>query len=279
MVPRKLTDEQQSVSLHLKSEAEENLLLLGAGVEGNYYNQKKTVFACGTTNKDEGHPFGVPGMFGIHKLCWPVDTSSSVGVVEEIQARSAWLQAAQAECLALVDSSKETFWIGADRSLLAQNATTRTTGLTALENFALSIFEYYTQTQSVGEGGEEGGDVVFDRGASGAEFWVQVKKSPPEKSESAIDVHYDKVLHIGYNIHDTHTHTRHPFPTQANSKHSTLQDESLSEAFRQGVFPFVSSVTYLSDTREGPPTVVLDTTFDQEVGSPIAQTLLCYPEV
>jgi hypothetical protein len=207
MVPRKLTDEQQSVSLHLKSEAEENLLLLGAGVEGNYYNQKKTVFACGTTNKDEGHPFGVPGMFGIHKLCWPVDTSSSVGVVEEIQARSAWLQAAQAECLALVDSSKETFWIGADRSLLAQNATTRTTGLTALENFALSIFEYYTQTQSVGEGGEEGGDVVFDRGASGAEFWVQVKKSPPEKSESAIDVHYDKVLHIGYNIHDTHTHT------------------------------------------------------------------------
>ena len=138
------------------------------------------------------------------------------------------------ECQDLVTSSKETFWLGADRILTGQKPSC------ALEAAAASIFEYHTRPRD-GHGKETA--VSFDLMRSGAEWWVQVK----DASSPAIDLHYDK-------------------------------DERIAESFAVGVFPQISTVTYLSAFESHhQPTVVLSTTASDEVGAPIQDCYISYP--
>lgn len=77
----------------------------------------------------------------------------------------------------------------------------------------------------------------------GAEFWVQVKIGEPG-TERAIDLHYDK-------------------------------DEEVASRYGMGIFPHVSTVTYLSDGGTQ-PTIVFENTYGTEVGVPIPKAYLTY---
>jgi hypothetical protein len=91
----------------------------------------------------------------------------------------------------------------------------------------------------------------FDRASSGAEFWTQVKD--PASDAAGVDLHYDK-------------------------------DEALAEAFGLGVFPRVSTVTYLETAvaaaappRPLAPTIVFSARITESVGSDIARAVVSHP--
>jgi len=95
-----------------------------------------------------------------------------------------------------------------------------------------------------------GGKVAAMGGAAvaGVEWWVQVKD--PTSHQGGIDVHYDK-------------------------------DEALAEKYGVGVFPTVSTVTYLTGQAgvglASQPTCVLDTKWGDEVGEPIEDMFVSFP--
>jgi hypothetical protein len=66
------------------------------------------------------------------------------------------------------------------------------------------------------------------------------------KSDAAIDLHFDK-------------------------------DERIAEAFGIGVFPQISTVTYLNTAPSFQPTVILNTTASAPVGSPISNMYVSFP--
>lgn len=90
----------------------------------------------------------------------------------------------------------------------------------------------------------------------GAEWWVQVKNVSSQRrsgeiqalddASEAVDLHYDK-------------------------------DETIAEKFGIGVFPLLSTVTYLTDSGNAPPTVVFSKRFDQPEDETISEMLLSYP--
>ncbi len=89
----------------------------------------------------------------------------------------------------------------------------------------------------------------------GAEWWVQVKNVSSQRSNGdrmvdntseAVDLHYDK-------------------------------DETIAEKFGIGVFPLISTVTYLTDSGNAPPTVVFSKRYDQPEDETISEMLLSYP--
>jgi hypothetical protein len=90
----------------------------------------------------------------------------------------------------------------------------------------------------------------------GAEWWVQVKNVSSlrmsaevrtlDNASEAVDLHYDK-------------------------------DETIAEKFGIGVFPLVSTVTYLTDSGNAPPTVVFSKRYDQPEDDSISEMLLSYP--
>lgn len=142
------------------------------------------------------------------------------------------------QCCELVKFSKDTFWI---------NSTASPSCL--FEEYALNIFHYYCQ------------DKADDPAGSGAEWWVQVKyddidKEAPDATEitietnsnrsNGIDLHYDK-------------------------------DEEIGELFGIGIFPQISTVTYLSSREHDIPTLIVDNLTSSPVGSPIKHAYISEP--
>jgi hypothetical protein len=137
------------------------------------------------------------------------------------------------QACALVEHSKETFWLSADA-----------TPKCGLEALAQRIFRFHTRMASV------------DPRNSGAEWWVQVKPaeySSGNRTATAIDVHYDK-------------------------------DEEVAERYFLGVYPQISTVTYVTKTPHPSaqrsalaPTLVLENTMAKAIGSKIPQAFLSRP--
>jgi hypothetical protein len=153
----------------------------------------------------------------------------------------------------LVRHSKETFWLDANSS------NHQIEDLCSLEQLAWNIFRrhsevYLTNTSETCK-------------LMGAEWWVQVKcityndehnslatgdsaqnKQPYyNNGKEAIDLHYDK-------------------------------DEDLAETFGLGVFPTLSTVTYLTDSIGAPPTLVLSRRYDEtNSANPIHHVLVSHP--
>ena len=108
---------------------------------------------------------------------------------------------------------------------------------------------YVYQNQEAIHGLQEG-DVV------GIEWWVQVKSvtSPDSvarnavaKGEEAVDLHYDK-------------------------------DETMAEVFGLGSFPYLSTVTYLTDSFQAPPTVVFPRIYDDGDEVSMSEMLVSRPK-
>lgn len=88
---------------------------------------------------------------------------------------------------------------------------------------------------------------------AGFEWWMQMKQTPTEDSPSnrntGVDLHYDK-------------------------------DEELADTYCVGIFPTISTVTYLTNNASyNHPTVVFDATSSDEVGNPISEVFISIPQV
>ena len=83
-------------------------------------------------------------------------------------------------------------------------------------------------------------------GISGAEWWVQYKFDESLDRSAGIDLHYDK-------------------------------DEEIAAKYGIGVFPNLSTVTYLSCTESSLPTLILNSNPCNPVGDPIPEVFLSYP--
>ena len=118
----------------------------------------------------------------------------------------------------------------------------------ALEGLARRIYLYHVG--SLGEGPAAGGAGGAEgAGERGAEWWVQVKDvRGPEAWHGAIDLHYDK-------------------------------DEHIAEEYVVGVFPQVSTVTYLTDAAEAGPTIVVENALSNPPGTPISRAIVAHPAV
>ena len=156
---------------------------------------------------------------------------------------NALVEMLQAQASELILHSKETFWIDSDEmeseiTSLSDQIGQNTSRLCALERLACRIAKHHTDTYNVQQDED---DTTSDNKNSrndswkGLEWWVQVKtlqfsnsdSEEPRQSES-VDLHYDK-------------------------------DEELAEHFGLGIFPTLSTVTYLTggdDTQPQSPTLV-----------------------
>lgn len=110
-----------------------------------------------------------------------------------------------------------------------------------LEELAMLVFTHHVPTSA-----------TINAENSGVEWWVQVKSAIGDQSSSStsrgIDLHYDK-------------------------------DEEIASSFSLGIFPQISTVTYLSEASEAPPTIVLETTSASAVESSIHRCFVSIPEV
>mmetsp|Transcript_20898 Transcript_20898/g.26968 ORF Transcript_20898/g.26968 Transcript_20898/m.26968 type:complete len:462 (-) Transcript_20898:416-1801(-) len=83
---------------------------------------------------------------------------------------------------------------------------------------------------------------------SGAEWWVQVKPTSERDEEvGSIGLHYDK-------------------------------DESMASTFGLGLFPTLSTVTYLSHNKSANPTIILPRTYHDAQDDDIEQIIMSHPE-
>jgi len=145
---------------------------------------------------------------------------------------------------ALAARTKDTFWVAA-----ADGAADRGHDPPcALERLAAAVFAAHTA------------GAAFDPSTAGAEWWVQVKRTEDSDNDNdnnkssfdsaygvgGVDLHYDK-------------------------------DEALAEGYGIGVFPQVSTVTYIAAPPRAAPTAVLETTAATPVGGPIRCCFLSRP--
>jgi hypothetical protein len=151
----------------------------------------------------------------------------------------------------LVKHSRDTFWLDAATALDEGS-------LCDLELLAWRIFRQHMHHYRL----ENTTTATDDDGCGrcmGAEWWVQVKQvsQPPigtsqSRLESyangaeAVDLHYDK-------------------------------DEALAESFGLGLFPTLSTVTYLTVPVHAPPTLVFSRRYDQEDNDAISEMLISHP--
>mmetsp|Transcript_20886 Transcript_20886/g.30059 ORF Transcript_20886/g.30059 Transcript_20886/m.30059 type:complete len:523 (+) Transcript_20886:29-1597(+) len=170
----------------------------------------------------------------------PFNTHDFIHCTDSSDALHATMLQLANDCCETVRSSKETFWVGADWR--PEDCRCR------LEEMALLVFKHH-----VTELRERVPDITFDIASSGAEWWIQVKdlseRKEPEsvKSGPAIDVHYDK-------------------------------DEDVAEKFSVGLFPVISTVTYLAvPDSVAQPTVIFQHTANDPVGQPIKDFYISYP--
>lgn len=150
----------------------------------------------------------------------------------------------------LVKHSRDTFWLDAD------TVSDNDGSLCDLELLAWKIFRQHMHHYNLREAANDSGHCI------GAEWWVQVKQvslPPPSEAsqsrletyangEEAVDLHYDK-------------------------------DEELAESFGLGLFPTLSTVTYLTDSVNAPPTLVFSRRYDEGDDNAISEMLISHPMV
>lgn len=176
----------------------------------------------------------------------PMLEDSSIASILTLQAKE------------IVKHSRETFWL--DDSIVSSQ--TNLHALSDLEQLAWHIYSHNLQQYNLqsGERGNDGNGEI----KMGAEWWVQVKEvtlAPAIESQQsrlvsyangneAVDLHYDK-------------------------------DEAIAESFGLGLFPKLSTVTYLTDSANAPPTLVFSRRYDQGVDddfyNAIPEMLVCRP--
>jgi hypothetical protein len=166
-----------------------------------------------------------------------------ISVLEE---NSDFYRHLQRQAKRLVARSKDTFWL---------QASTGDGDLCDFELLALIIFRrhcehYFRWSRDDVNGAEK-------CGVAGAEWWVQLKSVSHGsgshrllelhgKGSEAVDLHYDK-------------------------------DESMAESFGLGFFPALSTVTYLTDSKDAAPTLVFSHRYDQEDNENISEMLISHP--
>jgi hypothetical protein len=162
-----------------------------------------------------------------------------------------FLELALQQCADVVTHSKETFWVGCDWNSFSDSAENLSTESPScrlqLEELALYIFNYHVQSLS----SRSPVDFAFNRQLSGAEWWVQIKdlSDPDDVASSSIDLHYDK-------------------------------DEDIAENFDVGIFPSISTVTYLTEQTaitNSQPTIIFPTTANDPMGTEIWECYISYP--
>lgn len=166
--------------------------------------------------------------------------------VEDYKIEGIDYERALAEAIELVKHSKDTFWFPANESNPS----------CYLESLAKEIGLSHLQMRF---GGLDPAVVESTLPLIGFEWWVQVKDlsvsrdttntSSEKATNNGVDLHYDK-------------------------------DESLAEDFGLGVFPTLSTVTYISPNTESKPalpTLILDVTAAAPVGAPIGDVYLSLP--
>jgi hypothetical protein len=155
------------------------------------------------------------------------------------------LELAAQQCDGIVRHSKETFWVGCDWKYLSENPSEPKSCRLQLEEFALYIFNYHINALS----SRTELELSFNPELSGAEWWIQIKDlTDPETISPSIDLHYDK-------------------------------DEDIAEHFDVGIFPSISTVTYLTEqtVNKSQPTVILPATANDPIGMEIRECYLSYP--
>jgi hypothetical protein len=111
------------------------------------------------------------------------------------------------------------------------------------EEYALAIFRYHVHQLSSSS---------YNPYISGAEWWIQVKhdvvgvETMSTSAAVGIDLHFDK-------------------------------DEEIGSLFSVGIFPQISTVTYLSSRQPDIPTLIIQDTVKDEVGSPLSIAYLSAP--
>jgi hypothetical protein len=158
-----------------------------------------------------------------------------------------FLELAAQQCDGIVKHSKETFWVGCNWNFLSDGTSpSETTSCRVqLEEFALYIFHYHIKSLSCRT--EQG--LSFNPELSGAEWWIQIKDlTDPEMISPSIDLHYDK-------------------------------DEDIAEHFDVGIFPSISTVTYLTEqtVNNSQPTVLFPATANDPIGMEMRECYLSYP--
>lgn len=151
----------------------------------------------------------------------------------------------------LVKHSRDSFWID------AETAESNEGSLCELELLAWKIFRRHVQHYNL-EASSPGGSIR----PQGAEWWVQVKPislppplelasplallEPYANGAEAVDLHFDK-------------------------------DEAMAESFGLGLFPTLSTVSYLTNSVDAPPTLVFSRRYDQEDKTAISDMLVSHP--
>lgn len=205
--------------------------------------------------------------FSVHEVVpLTISSANSCDVFESLRE----------ECIAVLKQSKETFWVGSDWKYSFDDSKFATDGkdeirkqsLCQLEDFALMIFRYHTQ--SLADSG-----VTIDPSTSGAEWWIQVK-----------NVHDDS------STEDVQKETQDSPYAESDGDHTIClhydKDEDAAEKWAVGLFPALSTVTYLSEATMSAssetgacpqPTVIFNTTANDIVGSPISDVYLSFPRI
>lgn len=160
----------------------------------------------------------------------------------------------------LVRHTKDTFWL--DAKILNHSKQLDSQNLCEIEHFAWNIFSRHVENYSANNEGDEKERIM------GAEWWVQVKPTCSESAQEAqqatpyvenitrdiegIDLHYDK-------------------------------DEEMAAKFAIGVFPYVSTVTYLTIHENVPPTIIFPRRYDEldddENEGSIADMFISHPRL
>jgi hypothetical protein len=128
------------------------------------------------------------------------------------------------QCRVLASLSHDTFWIDGDAKPRC-----------GLESIALEVYQYHVDRHNLPSGS----------GASGCEFWTQVKKA-----HRGVDLHYDK-------------------------------DEEIAALMEIGVYPSISTVTYLTQgsMHAYAPTVVFNRGADTDIDAPIDSVGIVFPSI
>eukprot|EP01038_Epipyxis_sp_PR26KG_P008784 gene8784-11863_t len=151
------------------------------------------------------------------------------------------VQTLKFDAINLSKLSKETFWMGV-------NDLPRC----SLEALAHHIFQFHYNNFAKN-------NLTMSTPDGGFEWWVQIKMINDDgnidlnhdnydKNNNGVDLHYDK-------------------------------DENIAALYGLGVFPQLSTVTYLNDDIGSVPTIIFDVTSTDEVGIPIKTAFVSIPEI
>jgi len=178
----------------------------------------------------------------------------------------------------LVRHSRDTFWLGSDVVLSSPDDEKESlSSLCELENLARIIFQQHWNQYGLASlmAGDDETSLNHHRFLGGAEWWVQVKSvSAPPPAADEEQQHGAKT----YNLSQPPPQSlRTNNGAEAVDLHYD-KDEALAESFGLGVFPTLSTVTYLTTTvnSASPPTVIFSQRYD-ETDSCISDMLLSHP--